>query len=272
MLRFQAGAIHLARISTLTAVSICCTPAFAQGPDGDGPPATSWSLGLAVISAQKPYTDIDRETKVLPVLQFENAYIHLFGPQIGLKLPNLDINETQQLNFSIVGKYDGSGYQASDADILGGMRKRRSGFWAGAEVEWKNDVVDVKAAWLADASNTSEGQSFGLGLEKTWHFGGAGGGHMMLTPRMEATWNDKKYVDYYFGVRDNEVRHDRAAYTGKAGTNVEVGLRGIYMLNPQHSLFLDLAVSKLSRRIEDSPLVDSATENRVFLGYTYSFR
>lgn len=269
-LRYQAGAINLARVFTLAAGLVCAVPAFAQAPDGDEPPSTSWSLGVGVgvISMQKAYAGIDRENKVLPILLFENQYVHVFGPQIGIKLPSLDLSDSQQLNFSLVGKYDGSGYKAGDAPILGGMSERKGGFWAGAEVEWKNDLADVKAAWFADVSGNSKGQNFSLGVEKTWNFDD----RIMLTPRAEASWHDKKYVDYYFGVRDSEARTGRPAYAGKAGTGAEVGVRGLYLFDQRHSVFLDVAVSSLPEEIKDSPLVDRSTENRVLLGYTYRFR
>lgn len=259
---------NLARISAFAALLTCSATVFAQGPGEDGPQAMSWSLGIGAISMQKPYTGIDRDSMVLPVLQFESKYFTISGPQIGLKLPSLDISASRQLNFSIVARYDGSGYKSNDAAILSGMSERKSGFLAGAEVEWKNDVVDVKAAWLADASGNSKGQLFSLGFERTWHVGG----HIMLMPRVEATWHDKKSVDYYFGVRDSEARLDRPAYAGKAGTSAEVGVRGIYMFDQQHSVFLDVAVSSLAKGVKDSPLVDRSTENRVLLGYTYRFR
>jgi MipA family protein len=271
-LRFQASTFHPVRACAVLVALICAMPAFAENPSGDepgeGPPAMSWSLGLGVASMQKPYAGFDRETKALPMLQFENRYIHVFGPQIGLKLPSLDLSDSQQLNFSIVGKYDGSGYESSDASILRGMSKRKSGFWAGAKVEWKNDLADVSAEWLADASGNSKGRQFSLGLERTWHFGN----HVMLTPRVGATWYDKKYVDYYFGVRDSEVRADRPSYVGKSGVNGEVGVRGIYMFDRRHSMFLDVGVSSLAKEIKDSPLVDRSNESRVILGYLYRFQ
>lgn len=266
-LRSQARTDKLGRISVFAAMLICSVPAFAQGAT-DGEPSSTWALGVGVISKQQPYTDIDRDNQVFPLLQYENKYVQIFGPQIGFKLPGLDIGESQRLNFSIVGKYDGSGYEAKDARILRGMDERKGGIWVGAEVEWKNELADVKAAWLTDASSHSKGQKFSLGVEKTWHFGE----HMMLTPRVEASWHDKKYIDYYYGVTDSEARADRLAYTGKAGTSAEVGVRGIYMFDQTHSLFMDVSVSSLPKEIKDSPLVDSSTENRILLGYIYRFR
>lgn len=249
------------------ALSIAAAAAAAQPADA-GPPAASWSLGLGVVSMQKPYAGIDREDKLLPVLRFENQYLRVFGPQVAVKLPSVGLGGAQRLDFSLVGKYDGSGYEADDAPILGGMQERKAGFWAGAEAQWKNDVADVKATWLADASGHSKGQKFSLGLERTWRLGGK----VMLTPRVEATWHDKKYVDYYYGVRDTEARLGRAAYAGKAGTGAEAGLRGVYLFDQRHSVFMDVAVSSLPRQVKDSPLVDRSTENRVLLGYTYRFR
>jgi MipA family protein len=255
-------------VSALAAALTCSLPAMAAEPSGDAPPATSWSLGLGAASKQKPYTGMDRDTTVLPLLQLENQYVHVFGPVVEFKLPSLAIRDSQKPDFRIVGKYDGSGYESGDAPILDGMDKRKGGVWAGLKAQWKNGIADVSAEWLGDASGNSKGQRFNLGVDRTWRFGE----HVMLTPRLGASWQDKKYVDYYFGVRDSEARADRPAYTGISGVSAEVGVRGAYMFDKRHSVFMDLAVSSLPKGIKDSPLVDHSTENRVFLGYLYRFR
>lgn len=258
------------RMATVLALAVgLCSPvtAVAEEPTDGEPSSWSFGLGLGVMSAQKPYTGIDRETKAIPLIRFESEYVEIHGPNIGLKLPSLDISDSQKLNFSIVGKLDGSGYEADDAPILNGMGNREGGFWAGAKMEWNSDLVDVSAEWLADASGNSKGQLFSLGLDKTWNFGN----HMMLTPHVGATWQDKKYVDYYFGVSDSEARIDRPAYVGKSGVNTEVGVRGMYMFDKQHSMFLNVEVSSLAKGIKDSPLVDRSTVNSAFLGYLYRF-
>lgn len=258
------------RMATVTAFAagLCVAATAAAEATDAGPPATSWSLGIGAMSKQKAYAGIDRETKALPLIKFENKYVRIFGPGVELKLPSLEIGNSRQLDFSVVGKYDGSGYEGGDARILDGMGERKGGVWAGAKMEWNGGLVDVSAEWLADASGNSKGQRFNLGLERTWR----AGKHMMLTPRVGANWQDRKYVDYYFGVNNNEARIDRPAYAGKSGVNAEVGIRGIYMFDKQHSVLLDVEVSSLAKEIKDSPLVDRSTENRVFLGYIYRFR
>ena len=108
---------------------------------------------------------------------------------------------------------------------------------------------------------------FGLGLEAEWHLGE----HAMLVPYVAAYWLDKKYVDYYYGVRAAEATVGRAAYVGKGGVNVDIGLRTMYQFDEHHSMLLDVSITRLSKQIKASPLVGRSSTNQVILGYMYSF-
>lgn len=250
----------------------CALPALARpgNGQGDGPPS-GWALGVGAITMQKAYTGIDRENIAIPFVQYENRWVSIIGPQVGFKLLSLEPAPSHSVNIDLVARWDGSGYDDDDIEdtpILRGMHERKSGFWAGARIEWKSDWVDVTAEALADASGNSKGKRFNLGVEKTWHIGE----RVMITPRVAANWQDKKTIDYYYGVRADEVRAGRAAYQGESGVNAEVGVRGIYMFDRRHSIFVDFEVARLAKEIKDSPLVDRSTENRVFLGYLYRFQ
>jgi outer membrane protein len=267
--RLQPSAVDLARICALAAALTCCATAFAQQPPAkDKPEDSSWGVGLAVISAQKAYKGTDRETRALPMLSFENQYVKLSGPNLELKLPGLELGDSQRLNFGLVTKlFGGGGYEASDSPALAGMAERESGVWVGAKVEWENDVADVKLELLGDASGKSKGQRIALGLGRKWMLGPS----VMLMPQVGVEWVDKKYVDYYYGVRASEATVGRAAYVGKATVNPEVSLTGIYRFDKHQSLMLNVGVKALGKEIKNSPIVDRSTENRVMLGYTYRF-
>jgi outer membrane protein len=239
---------------------------IAQQVDDDSS-ASSWGLGLAVGSSQKAYTDIDRDTKVLPILTYENRYIRLAGPELAFKLPSYSLNESNKFNFGVIGKYDFTDYEQSDAPILNGMEDRDGGFWAGLKAEWQNSLVNISAEYVTEVAGDSEGSAVNFALERTWHFKQ----HFMFTPRVVVSLLDKKYVDYYYGVRANEVTADRAYYQGESAVNIEVGARGGYMFKKKHLLFVDVSVTSLASEIKDSPLVDSSTENRIVLGYIYHF-
>lgn len=266
---FQPSTVNLIRISTFTAILTCSLTAFAQQPPGKGKSAdSSWSLGAAVLSTQRAYKGTDRETKVLPMLSYENKYVKLSGPNLELKLPGLEFGDSQRLNFGVVTKLFGTGgYEASDSPALAGMAERKSSIWAGAKVEWKNDFADVKLELLGDASGNSKGQRVALGLERKWKLSPS----IMLVPQVGVEWVDKKYVDYYYGVRASEAMAGRAAYVGKGTVNADISLTGIYRFDKHHSMMLNIGVKSLGKEIKDSPIVDSSTENRVMLGYTYRF-
>lgn len=252
------------RVAAAMALGLSTTAVAIAAPADD---ASSWGLGVAALSLQEPYTGSDREKKVLPLISYENKYVRVFGPVAEFKAYSADLGGGQRLDLRVVGKYDFSGYEPGDAPILNGMRERKDSFWAGGKVTWRTGLVDVSAEVLADVGGKSKGRRANLSLERNWRIGE----QFMLTPRVSAAWVDKKYADYYYGVAADEARPGRAAYTGNSGVNAELGLRGAYLIDAHHSMFLDLGMTKLSKKIKDSPLVDRSTVNRVGLGYLYRF-
>lgn len=243
--------------------------AAAQQPGQGAPEGTTWGLGVGLISNQKPYKGMDRENQLLPLILFENRYVQVFGPVVEAKLPSLELGGAQRIDFRLVAQMnlDGAGYEADDAPILAGMGERKGGFWGGAKAKWRNGVADVNVEWLADISNNSQGQRLSLGLEKTWRFGDK----LMLTPRVGVAWVDSNYVDYYFGVSSSEATAWRPAYVGKSGVIPGAGARAVYRFDSHHSVMFDVRVVSLADSIKDSPLVDTSTENRVLMAYTYRF-
>ncbi|WP_312949344.1 MipA/OmpV family protein [Superficieibacter sp.] len=228
--------------------------------------SAEWGAGAGVASAQKPYKDFSRDTTPLPLLYFDNQYLHFFATGAEIKLPGVTFSETQHLDFGLIGRYDGSGYEADDADILDGMAKRKSGFWGGAKAQWQNPWLTVSLDWTHDLSGNSKGQRVNLGAERRWQWG-----NFSLTPRVVTTWHDKKYVDYYYGVREEEARDGRPAYRGESAFSAEFGLLSVYRFNAHHSVMLDLEATRLSSEVRDSPLVDRSRKDRIFMGYMYHF-
>ena len=270
----QSSVVRLVVLVVLLAGAVSSVTAQQRGSgdagdpdDPDGPEGTEWGLGIGVLAKQDAYRGIKRENEVVPWLRFENEYLEFNGLELEVRLPSLQLGERSQIKFGLVGEFDMSGYEAKDAPILAGMAERKGGFWAGAKAEWEYDFVKVSAAWAADASGHSKGRKFGLGLEAEWHLGE----HAMLVPYVAAYWLDKKYVDYYYGVRAAEATVGRAAYVGKGGVNVDIGLRTMYQFDEHHSMLLDVSITRLSKQIKASPLVGRSSTNQVILGYMYSF-
>lgn len=267
--RARSAALALFLGGVMAVANAQSTHHRSQGdPDGtDDAQETEWGLGVGVLSKQDAYRGIKRDTKVVPVLRFENQYVEFFGVGLEVKLPSVTLNERSRIKFGLTGEVDFNGYESNDAPILAGMAERKGAIWAGAKAEWQNEWIDITAGWAADASGNSKGQKFSLGLKKEWHFGDS----MMVMPYATAQWLDRKYVDYYYGVRPSEADAQRAAYAGKGGVNVELGLRTVYQFNAHHSVLLDVGVTRLASQIKASPLVDRSTTNSLIFGYLYTF-
>ena len=259
----------LARHALALSLALAATGVSAQGaapsaPQPSASPAATgarWGAGLLLSADTQPYKGMDNTLKVLPALQFENRWVRLFGPVLDVKL-----HEAPGSQLALRLRYADSGYQARDSAYLTGMAERKSGVWLGARGEWRNGLGQISGEWLADASNHSQGQQLKWVVETLQHLG-----PVAVVPRLGLVWQDKKYVNYHFGVNADEARAGRDAYAGSAALSTELGVRLLYRLAPQQSMFLDLSATALGSAITDSPLVGRNTVSALRLGYVYRF-
>lgn len=237
-------------------------PAAAQPkptPEAEG--ESSWGLGLGVGTERKPYRDFDNKTRLLPLLSYESKWISVAGLGLDVKLPSAG-----PVSFRLRARYSMDGYESSDSPFLAGMAERKDGVWLGGAAVWRNDIANLSAELLGDASGNSKGSKFRLMVDRRFQAGG-----FDITPRLAATRLDDKYVSYYYGVNAAEVRAGRPFYQGGSAVNLEAGVRVGYEIAPRQSVFLDLSTVKLGSSIKDSPLVDRSSQGRAFVGYLYRF-
>ncbi|MFJ3046319.1 MipA/OmpV family protein [Herbaspirillum chlorophenolicum] len=230
-------------------------------PQREDSQAAQWSLGLAAGTEQSPYRGYGNKTRALPLLMYNGRYFQFMGTTADLKLGTLG-----PVGFTLRAKYTDDGYEGSDAPILNGMEKRKGSFWVGANAIWRNPYADLSLEWLTDASGNSGGQTLKLRAEHQFK-----AGNFTLAPYLGINWMSSDYVDYYFGVRQNEATAQRAAYQGSSTANLIGGLRTGYRLTPSQSLFLDVHVTRYGSGITDSPLVDRSSAAGVRAGYLYRF-
>lgn len=68
-------------------------------------------------------------------------------------------------------------------------------------------------------------------------------------------------MDYFNGVGSSKVLMERPAYKAGGAINIDLGLRGTYVLHKQHFMFLHLAFTRLSREIKASPRVATVSHD-----------
>lgn len=222
---------------------------------------TRWGLGAGVGVAQSPYKGYGTKVEPLPLVYFDDKWVHVFGTTIDVK-----VGSWSGVSVALRGKFAISdGYKQSDAPILNGMQDRNgSAFWYGPALAWRTAFGTLSAEYLLGGN---KGQRASLDYRKSFDFG-----KISLTPHAGMDWLSAKYVDYYYGVLPFEASADRPAYTGKATWNASLGASVSYKLTEHQSVLLDAGVSHLGSGITDSPLVGKRFIPEVKAGYVYQFK
>ncbi len=237
------------------------TTAPGQGTVETASGDSKWGVGLAGGISYRVYRGFDDRVRGLPLITYENEWVHVFGPGVDVKLPSLG-----PVSFRLRGRYIGEGYESDDSRYLEGMRDRDPSFWVGGVATWRTDLANLSAEVLTDATSNSKGLRAKLQVDRRFASGAFG-----FTPRLAAEWVDGDYVDYYYGVRSGEVRSWRSAYNGGSTVNTEIGLRVDWQPVRKHTVFLDLGATRMGSSIRNSPLVDEDTQFGAGLGYFYRF-
>jgi outer membrane protein len=235
--------------------------ASAQGVSNQPEPSSTWGLGVGAAVVQQPYRGVERKTTGLPLISYDGTWINVSGPRADLKLLS-----AETISLRLRARYAGDGYDADDSPFLAGMRDRKSSLWLGGAAVWRTDIATFTGELLGDALRNSKGLRLKLQADRRFPAGAFG-----FTPRMAVEWLDRKFVNYYYGVRPEEVLADRAPYEGASTANLEVGVRTDYSPSRNHSLFVDVGTTRLGKGIKDSPLVARTGQTTVSAGYLYRF-
>jgi outer membrane protein len=165
------------------------------------------------------------------------------------------------------------GYNAKNRDIFKGMKARKDSFDLGVRLRADTPYVPISLLVTKDvykAKGTEVGLSLGGIKPSRRHW--TGQRSVSVAPILGANWQDKKGVDYYYGVNNSEVTATRKAYKGKAAITPFVGLELEAKLSKHFSLIGGAKYKHLPTAITESPLTkDKKGDYHVNVGLTYWF-
>jgi MipA family protein len=220
---------------------------------------THWGLGVGAGIEQAPYKGYGTKFTPIPLVLFDDKWVHLLGTTLDLK-----VGKWAGVSFALRGKFAiGDGYKQSDAPILNGMENRNGAFWYGPALAWNTAFGTLSGDFLAGGN---KGETASLDFSKSFDYGS-----FSFAPHVGAEWLSNKYVDYYYGVRQSEVRAGRPAYTGKSTYDMSIGTRVDYKFTRHQRVILDVGVSHLGSGITNSPLVGKRYIPQARIGYLYQF-
>ena len=221
-------------------------------------------LGAGVFNGESILSDGGRKTAVRPLLflRYEDwAYLSLRGAGVWL-LQSAD----RSLRFGL-GVSVHSGYNPYNEANLAGMDRRRSSLDGTVNLSWRTSIVAVSASYAHDIGDSSNGDSASVRLSHGFILSP----RLRLTPSIMAQWESEKVVNYYYGVRPDEVLPDRPAYQGRETTNYGAGLAADYRLTQAWSLLGDIRTTHFGSGITDSPIVVRKEATWGFIGAGWHF-
>jgi outer membrane protein len=226
----------------------------------DATNTTHWGLGVGVSASGSPYSGYGARFQPFPLVSFDNQWVQLRGATADLK-----IRQWNGFSLALRGMYAlGEGYDGSDAPILNGMEDRHGAFWYGPALSWHTALGTISGDYLLSGN---KGERASLTYSKSFAFQS-----YSITPHAGFDWLSDKYVDYYYGVRPDEARPGRSAYSGGAAWNTSIGTRMDYKLTPHQNILFDVGVTHLGGGITDSPLIGKRFVPDVRIGYNYQFK
>lgn len=222
---------------------------------------SQWGLGLGGVVSDQGYVDLGTETQLVPVIFYQSEDVYLFGPEFGYKLASYT-----DLELNLIGKFRFDGFKEDDGDIFKGMKERSGPLDLGFSAEYETQMGDFSLSFLTDGTSEHKGNEISVGYSLPFHFD-----TYEITPFVSATHQSQDLVDYYYGVRVDEVTASRAFYEGKSTTNYEIGVNSRWQFGQHHNLVANISYESFGSEIKDSPLVDKSGGMKMVVGYMYVF-
>lgn len=237
----------------------------------DGPPRTDRGLyggrsgrlgvGIGMIHSSEPYRGFDRKIVPIPMLTYFDRRFTWTGPQASYRFA-----EWQDYSLHALLRYDFSGYEEGDSDVLGGMSDRDGTVEAGVRLDRAlGRRLGFRISVATDILGRHEGQEIHAAVRyrRRW-------GRLMLVPALGVRWQSRDKADYYFGVRGSEATPERPPYGVGPATSWELGAAVLYLYSDRVTFIAFPRLDFLAEPIRDSPIVSDNLMLSGFLGFSYS--
>jgi hypothetical protein len=161
------------------------------------------------------------------------------------------------LKLAVTALFEGEPYEGPN------MAERERSIFLGGVL----NIYDVIFHYYKDIQEKSNGNVFTLTYAPEFTFG-----RFMVSPRpFYQFWSDH-YVNYYFGVKTNEIdlSRNRTAYDGSSTNNFGFNVRTVYTEEPWQ-YFINIGQKYYGDSIEASPTVVKKQSGRFVIGFAYTF-
>ena len=222
------------------------------------------TVGAGVYIQTQPYENVNNIILPSPVIFFDNGLFYVRWSRAGLYFLG-DKKEDYAWGFSLSIQPRTFGYDSSEIE---GMETRESTWEGGLAFSAKTDKAYIEIMLLTDIFDRYE--SWILKTELGYDFQI---GKMGLYPSLIVVYQSSDFMNYYYGVKQNEVTISRNEYTPNDGLQLGLQTYIKYPITDKLSTLINLRADRLPQNAIDSPIV---TENYYYSGllsliYTFEY-
>ena len=209
------------------------------------------TIGAGPYFQSEPYKGASTLILPSPVIFFDNSIVYARWSRFGVYFLG-DKKEDYSWGVSLTVQPRTLGYKASDSDFLKGMDNRDSTLEGGValSVQYKDSYIEIML--LADMLN-----KYNAWIGKVEIGDEFKAGNFTFYPSLLALYQPRKFVDYYYGVKNTEATINRPAYTPNGGFEFGIQTYIKYPLTKRLSALLNIRADAIPKSAYDSPLVNN---------------
>ena len=219
------------------------------------------SIGGGFVASPRPYLGTDPQFFPIPVVNLRYKRWFVQGIRGGF-----DVLQKGNFTGSLYAQARFRGLEPESSPFLEGMEPRKKSADGGGELVYRGRPVGFRMGFISDLLGRSKGQELSF-LAVT----GAPLGRVLVLVGAGPRWLSSNRVDYYYGVRENEVREGRPAYQGPSTWNLDINLTVNWRITDRWTLFSLINREGFGSGITNSPLVDRSAAYSWVSSVTYSF-
>ncbi len=223
------------------------------------------TIGAGPYIQTQPYKNTQSIILPSPVFFYDNGIAYVRWTRVGLYFFG-ESKDEYSWGFSFTALPRPYGYSPSDSAVLDGMDERKTSWEGGLAFGAKADKAYIEILAVSDILNSHDTWVVRteIGYEFTIE-------KFSFYPSIVAAYQSSNFVNYYYGVKEDEATSDREFYHPDA--DIMYGTQ-TYIERPitdKLSLFANIKADLLSLKVTKSPLVDEILIYSGILSLIYTF-
>jgi len=209
-------------------------------------------IGAGPYFQSEPYKGTSTLVLPSPVVFFDNSLVYARWSRFGIYFLG-DKKEDYSWGFSLTVQPRTLGYKASDSNFLKGMSDRDSTLEGGLafSANYKNSTY-VEVMFLADMLNKYNSWISQIEVGDKYKVG-----NFTFYPSAVVLYQPRKFVDYYYGVKNSEATLGRPAYSPNGGFSYAMQTYINYPITKKLSALFNIRADKIPNSAYNSPLVNN---------------